>query len=112
MNEEKKMKVIYGVCGSGKTTKVIQLIKEFGGILVVGSYGRKQQLVDSNVLGEDQVVALQERHKLTGSGQKYYVDCIEALLEEYLGSNCEGFTIDTFESIECTGGLPDLSLGA
>ena len=30
-----------------------------------------------------------------------YVDCIEVLLEECLGFNCEGFTIDTFESIEC-----------
>lgn len=101
MEEEKKMVVIHGGRGSGKTTKVIQLIKEFGGVLVVGSYGRKQQLIDNNVLGKDQVIAFQERHMLKGSGQKYYVDCIETMLLEFLGSGCEGFTLDTFNSIPC-----------
>lgn len=98
------MNIIHGDRGSGKTTKVIQLIKEFGGVLVVGSYGRKQQLVDGDVLGKDQVIAFQERHKLRGSGQKYYIDCIEILLEECLSPGCMGFTMDTFDLIECNFG--------
>lgn len=101
MSEEKKLAVIHGGRGSGKTTKVIQLIKEFGGVLVVGSLGRKRQLIDAGWLGKDQVITLQERHLLKDSGRKYYVDCMETLLLEFLGSNCEGFTMDTFTSISC-----------
>jgi len=98
---KEKMVVIHGGRGSGKTTKVIQLIKEFGGVLIVGSPARKQDLISNNVLGKDQVITFQEKHKLMGTGQKYYVDCIENLLQEFLGSNCRGFAIDTFESIPC-----------
>lgn len=50
------------------------------------------------------MIAFQERHKLIDTGQKYYIDCIEVMLEEFFGFGCEGFTMDLFNSIECNFG--------
>jgi len=89
------MQVIHGDRGSGKTTKLIQMVKEFGGVLVVPSLARKHNLVDSGVLAKDQVITFQERRNLLSAHKHYWVDQVDMLLEELFGPECDGFSIDT-----------------
>jgi len=97
------MEIIYGDRGSGKTTKLIQRIKEFGGVLVVFSNDMKKNLINQRILAEDQVLSFSEVRKMQGLGtKKYYIDGIEFLFEELFGSGCEGFSIDApVITIEC-----------
>ena len=95
------MEIIHGGRGSGKTTKVIQKIKESGGILIVASYGRKQQLVDAGCLTADQIYTFQERTSLCGTHCRYYIDDMESLLQSLFGTSntCVGFTADEIKAI-------------
>ena len=93
------MEIIHGGRGSGKTTKLIQMIKEFGGVLVVSSSGMKKLLVTQGILAKDQVVTFQEKRNYRGERRRYWIDSLEMLIEEQLGPGCEGFSIDTPTSI-------------
>lgn len=88
------MRIIHGKVGSGKTTRLIQNVKEFGGVLVVPSQGLKKRLISDGILAKDQVVTFQEKRQCGGDGRRYWIDQLDILLEELLGPGCEGFSID------------------
>lgn len=93
------MQIIHGGRGTGKTTKLIQIVKESGGVLVVPSQREKNFLIASKILAKDQVVTFQEKRQLkVGWGEprkRYYIDQVDMLIEEMFGLGCEGFSMDT-----------------
>lgn len=93
------MRVIHGKIGSGKTTRLIQNVKEFGGVLVVASIDHKKHLIRSEILAKDQVVTFREKRNCGGDGRRYWIDNIEDLLIGLFGPGCDGFSMDTPTSI-------------
>lgn len=89
------MEIIHGGAGTGKTTKLIQRIKEFGGVLVVHSRDAKKCFIQQGILAEDQVLCFDEIRRVALQGKKYYIDNIEFFIEKYSGPGCEGFSMDT-----------------
>lgn len=87
------MRIIHGKVGSGKTTRLIQNVKEFGGVLVVSSRRMKDFLISSGTLAKGQVVTFQEKHG-AHDGRRYWIDQVDMVLEEMFGPGCEGFSID------------------
>lgn len=100
------MRIIHGGRGAGKTTKLIQMVKEFGGVLVVPTQSQKNFLITSKILAKDQVITFQEkRHLGVGFGEsrkRYWIDQLDMWIEEMFGLGCEGFSMDTPDGIlEC-----------
>jgi len=91
--------IVHGGRGSGKTTRLIQKIKEFGGVLLVSSETIKKNLIAGEVLTKDQVLTFREAMSVSGnfvsSNKKYYIDCMELFIEKFVGPGCIGFSIDT-----------------
>lgn len=101
------MEIIYGKKGSGKTTKLIQLVKESGGVLVVSDISRKRYLIDHGVLTKDQVISLPEVRNCPNfsfRNQPYYIDAIDHILWVMFGRECSGISMDPFHAFECTFG--------
>jgi len=93
------MQIIHGKRGSGKTTKLIQKVQEFGGVLVVPTQRQKRFYIDSKILAKDQVITFQEKRQLpVGWGEsrkRYWIDQVDMLIEEMFGPGCKGFSMDT-----------------
>jgi len=96
--KNKKMIVISGMPGSGKTTRLIQYIVQTGGVLAVLSQRRKNEVLDNHILGKNQVFLISEIKDKRKSGlitpsTPVYVEEISEILKDILGTDCAGFVI-------------------